>query len=215
LLSVRRRDDVFPTRLAGVIRSDDPDATFRACIAALEGGIGTIEVTVSIPSSLDIVRGLVGTTLGRLPVGLGMVWDAEVVPRARDAGASFIVTPVPLHDVAEACAREDILCLMSALTPAEIHRARRAGADVVKVYPVSAMGGPDYVRWLEVPLAGTPLWVEGGITIDQIPAYLSLGVAAVGLDTAVFPPEAVQDGDTALITTLARRAAASASNVFD
>ena len=215
LEAVLTRNQVFPNRVAGVIRSDDPEAAFHACVAALEGGIGTIEVAMTVPSCLDIVRGLVGSTLGGLPVGVGTVWDAETVPKAKEAGASFVATPVLLPQVGAACAREGILCVMGALTPTEIHEARKTGADIIKIFPIQAVGGPDYVRWLQGPMPGTPLWVSGGVELDQIEEYLSLGVTAVGLGSAVFPREAVSRGDTALITMLARRAATAAGVVWD
>lgn len=208
------RDQAFPNRVAGVIRTDDPEAAFRACMAAVDGGIGTIEVTMTVPSCLDILRGLVASTGGRLPVGVGTVYDPHVVPQARQAGAAFVVTPVVLPEVAEACAREDILCVLGALTPTEIHQARRTGADMVKIFPVQSMGGPDYVRWVQGPLPGTAFWVSGGVEIDQVEEYLSLGVAAVGLTTALFPPDAVRHGDMSMITALARRAAAAAGAVW-
>src|SRR5689334_3717183 len=197
------REQAFPNRVAGVIRSDDPEAAFRACVAALEGGIGTIEVTMTVPSCLDIVRGLVASTGGALPVGVGTVWSAETVAPAVQAGAAFIVTPGVVPEVAAACVREDVLCVLGALTPTEINVARLAGAHMVKVFPVQAMGGPDYIRWLRGPLPDAPLWVSGGVEIDQVEEYLSLGVDAIGLTTALFPPEAVRRGDTSLITSLA------------
>ena len=202
------RDQAFPNRIAGVIRTDDPEAAFRACVAALEGGVGTIEVTMTVPSCLDIVRGLASTG-GSLPVGVGTVLDAETVPKAKQAGAAFVVTPAVVPAVAEACQREDILCVLGALTPTEVHQARVAGADMVKLFPIQAVGGPDYVRWLQGPMPDTPFWVSGGVEIDQLDEYLSLGVAAVGLTTALFPPDAVRRGDMALITALARRATAA------
>jgi 2-dehydro-3-deoxyphosphogluconate aldolase / (4S)-4-hydroxy-2-oxoglutarate aldolase len=211
---VLTREEVFPNRVAGVIRTDDPDAAFRACVAALEGGIGTIEVTMTVPSCLDIVRGLVASTGGTLPVGVGTVWEPATVVQARQAGAVFVVTPVVLPEVAEACAREGVLCVLGALTPTEVHDARRLGADMVKVFPVQSVGGPDYVRWLQGPMPDVPLWVSGGVEIDQVEEYLSLGVAAVGLTTALFPPEAVRRGDTAVIAGLARRAAAAAGAIW-
>jgi 2-dehydro-3-deoxyphosphogluconate aldolase/(4S)-4-hydroxy-2-oxoglutarate aldolase len=207
-------DQAFPNRIAGVIRSDDPDAAFRACVAALEGGIGTIEVTMTVPSCLDIVHGLVASTGGALPVGVGTVWEAETVALARQAGAAFVVTPAMLPEVAEACIQEDLLCVLGAMTPTEIHQARLAGADVVKVFPVQALGGPDYVRWLRGPMPGAPLWVSGGVEIHQVEEYLSLGVVAVGLTTALFPPDAVRQGDIGLITALARQAAAAAGALW-
>jgi 2-dehydro-3-deoxyphosphogluconate aldolase/(4S)-4-hydroxy-2-oxoglutarate aldolase len=211
---VLTREQAFPNRVAGVIRSDDPEAAFRACVAAMEGGIGTVEVTMTVPSCLDIVRGLVASTGGSFPVGVGTVLEAQAVAEAKQAGAAFVVTPAVIPAVAEACAREDILCVLGALTPTEVHQARMAGADLVKIFPVQAVGGPDYVRWLQGPMPGTPLWVSGGVEIDQVELYLSLGVAAIGLTTALFPPDAVRRGDTALITALARRAAAATGAVW-
>ncbi|HXM54337.1 MAG TPA: 2-dehydro-3-deoxyphosphogluconate aldolase [Candidatus Dormibacteraeota bacterium] len=208
------REQAFPNRVAGVIRSDDPEAAFRACVAALEGGIGTIEVTMTVPSCLDIVRGLVASTGGALPVGVGTVWQPGVVTDAVRAGAAFVVTPGVVPEVAEACRREDVLCVLGALTPTEVHLARRAGADLVKVFPVQAAGGPDYIRWLRGPLPDAPLWVSGGVEIDQIEEYLSLGVSAIGLTTALFPADAVRRGDASLITGLARRAAAAAGAIW-
>jgi 2-dehydro-3-deoxyphosphogluconate aldolase / (4S)-4-hydroxy-2-oxoglutarate aldolase len=208
------REQAFPTRVAGVIRSDDPEAAFRACVAAMEGGIGTVEVTMTVPSCLDIVRGLVASTGGSFPVGVGTVLEPETVALAREAGAGFVVTPAVIPAVAEACARADILCVLGALTPTEVYQARMAGADLVKIFPVQAVGGPDYVRWLQGPMPGTPLWVSGGVEIDQVEEYLSLGVAAVGLTTALFPPDAVQRGDTALITQLARQVASATGAVW-
>jgi 2-dehydro-3-deoxyphosphogluconate aldolase/(4S)-4-hydroxy-2-oxoglutarate aldolase len=211
---VLTREQAFPNRVAGVIRSDDPEAAFRACVAAMEGGIGTVEVTMTVPSCLDIVQGLVASTGGQFPVGVGTVLEAEVVAAARQAGAAFVVTPAVIPEVAEACIREDLLCVLGALTPTEVLDARRAGASMVKIVPVQAIGGPDYVRWLRGPMPDVPLWVSGGVEIDQVEEYLSLGVAAIGLTTALFPPDAVRRGDTALITALARRAAAATGAIW-
>jgi 2-dehydro-3-deoxyphosphogluconate aldolase/(4S)-4-hydroxy-2-oxoglutarate aldolase len=211
---VLTREQAFPNRVAGVIRSDDPEAAFRACVAAMEGGIGTVEVTMTVPSCLDIVHGLVASTGGSYPVGVGTVLEAQTVALARQAGAAFVVTPAVIPAVAEACAREDILCVLGALTPTEVHEARMAGADMVKIFPVQAVGGPNYVRWLQGPMPGTPLWVSGGVELDQVEEYLSLGVAAIGLTTALFPPDAVALGDTATITALARRAAAASGAIW-
>jgi 2-dehydro-3-deoxyphosphogluconate aldolase/(4S)-4-hydroxy-2-oxoglutarate aldolase len=211
---VLTREQAFPNRVAGVVRSDDPEAAFRACVAAMEGGIGTVEVTMTVPSCLDIVQGLVASTGGQYPVGVGTVLEADTVAAARRAGAAFVVTPAVIPEVAQACIREDLLCVLGALTPTEVHDARRAGASMVKIFPVQAVGGPDYVRWLRGPMPDVPLWVSGGVEIDQVEEYLSLGVAAIGLTSALFPPDAVRRGDTALITALARRAAAATGAIW-
>jgi 2-dehydro-3-deoxyphosphogluconate aldolase/(4S)-4-hydroxy-2-oxoglutarate aldolase len=140
---------------------------------------------------------------------VGTVYDANVVPRARKAGAAFVVTPVLLPEVAAACAREDILCILGALTPTEIHRARLAGAGCVKIFPIESMGGPEYVKLLRGPMPDVPLWVSGGVEIEQVRQYLDLGVRAVGLTSALFPPDALERGDMAAVTELARRASST------
>jgi 2-dehydro-3-deoxyphosphogluconate aldolase/(4S)-4-hydroxy-2-oxoglutarate aldolase len=194
-----------------VIRTEEPDAAFQACLAAIEGGIGTIEVTTTVPSWYEIIRGLIGTTLGKTPIGVGTVWDPGAVGEAKEAGADFVVTPVVLPEVAEACRKEDILCVLGALTPSEIYQARLAGANLVKVFPVAPVGGADYIRALQGPMGGVPLWVSGGIEIDQIAAYLRLGVKAVGLAASLFPAEALARRDMDSIKEKASRAAQAAA----
>jgi 2-dehydro-3-deoxyphosphogluconate aldolase/(4S)-4-hydroxy-2-oxoglutarate aldolase len=194
-----------------VIRTEEPDAAFQACLAAIEGGIGTIEITTTVPSWYEIIRGLIGTTLGKTPIGLGTVWDPGAVGEAKEAGADFVVTPVVLPEVAEACRKEDILCVLGALTPTEIYHARLAGANLVKVFPIAPVGGPDYIRALQGPMGGVPLWVSGGIEIDQIAAYLRLGVKAVGLAGSLFPAEALARRDMDSIRENASKAAEAAA----
>ena len=208
---VKSIDRVFPTGLCGVIRTDNADAAFQACLAAIEGGVGTIEVTTTVPSWYEIVRGLIGTTLGKVPIGVGTVWDPGAVVEAKEAGADFIVTPVLLPEVAEECRKEDVLCVLGALTPTEIYHARLAGANLVKIFPVGPVGGPDYIKSLLGPMGGVPLWASGGVEIDQVPAYLRLGVKAVGLTGALFPAEALAKRDMEAVRSRASRAAEAAA----
>jgi 2-dehydro-3-deoxyphosphogluconate aldolase/(4S)-4-hydroxy-2-oxoglutarate aldolase len=202
-------EKVFPNRVAGVIRAPSPDIARDACLAALEGGVGTVEVTTSVPDWETAVRELVAAS--DAPVGVGTVLDAATVGRAKAAGAGFIVTPVLVPEVALACRELDIFCVLGAASPTEIYQAKQAGADVIKVFPIASLGGPDYLRYLAGPLPGLPLWVSGGVSIEDVDSYLRLGVSAVGLTTAVFPPELLTAGDWTGIRELARRASAAAA----
>ena len=208
--ALRTIDQAFPNRLCGVLRTQDSDAGFQACLAAIEGGVRTIEITKTVPSCFELIRGLIATTGARFPIGVGTVWDPGAVREAKDAGAAFVVTPVVLPEVAEACRQEDILCVLGALTPTEIYLARVAGAALVKVFPIAPVGGPDYVRALNGPLGGVPFWVSGGVPIQDIGAYLRLGVRAVGLAASLFPPEALARRDFDVIRSNAQHAAAEA-----
>ena len=208
---MRSIDQIFPNRVCGVLRTLDSDAGFYACLAAMEGGVKTIEITKTVPSCFEMIRGLIATTGGRFPVGVGTIWDPGAVHEAKEAGASFVVTPVVLPEVAEACRQQDIMCVLGALTPTEIYQARLAGAQIVKVFPAGPVGGPEYIKSLNGPMGGVPFWVSGGVTIEDIGEYLRLGVKAVGLTASLFPPEALAHRDFELIRNLAEKAAAAAA----
>ena len=206
-------DRVFPNKIAGVIRTDDGEAAYDACLAAIEGGVGTVEVTTGVPSWPDVVRRL-RAAAGEVPIGVGTVVRPEMVGQAVEAGASFVVTPYLVPEVAEAAHRNGILLVMGALTPTEIHQAVNVhGAQIVKIFPVAAAGGPSYLRFLSGPMPGLPIWVSGGVELDQVAEYLKLGVRAVGLTTALFPPDAVRSRDRARITGLARQAVSALAGV--
>jgi 2-dehydro-3-deoxyphosphogluconate aldolase/(4S)-4-hydroxy-2-oxoglutarate aldolase len=205
--------EVFPNRICGVLRTENADAGFQACLAAMESGVQTIEITKTVPSCFELIKGLIASTGGRYPVGVGTVWDPGAVTEAKAAGASFVVTPVLLPEVAEACRQEDILCVLGALTPTEIYQARLCGAALVKVFPVAPVGGPRYIEALNGPLGGVPFWVSGGVQIEDIPDYLRLGVKAVGLAGSLFPAEALAGMDMDRIRQNAERAAHAAAAV--
>ena len=210
--AVRSIETIFPNGVCGVLRTNDADAGFQACLAAITGGIGTIEITTTVPSCFEMVRGILATTGGKTPIGVGTVWDPGPVREAKDAGADFVVTPVLLPDVAEACRQEDILCVLGALTPTEIYQARLAGAALVKVFPITPVGGVEYIRALQGPMGNVPYWVSGGVEIGHIADYLRLGVKAVGLTNSLFPPEALAHRDMDAIRRKAERAAEAAAS---
>jgi 2-dehydro-3-deoxyphosphogluconate aldolase/(4S)-4-hydroxy-2-oxoglutarate aldolase len=211
---VRSIAEAFPNRLCGVLRTENAEAGFQACLAAMEAGVQSIEITKTVPSCFELIKGLIATTFGRYPVGVGTVWDPGAVKEAKAAGASFVVTPVVLPEVAEACRQEDILCVLGALTPSEIYQARLAGATLVKVFPIAPVGGPSYIEALNGPLAGVPFWVSGGVPMEDIGAYLRLGVKVVGLTASLFPPEALAKKDMERIRQNANRAALAAAEAI-
>ncbi|HEV2217051.1 MAG TPA: keto-deoxy-phosphogluconate aldolase [Candidatus Dormibacteraeota bacterium] len=200
MLSIEK---AFPNRLCAVLRTEDPDAGFQACLAAIEGGIGSIEITTTVPSCYDLIRGLRATTGDQHPIGVGTVWDPGAVREAREAGAAFVVTPVVLPEVAEACRDQDMLCVLGALTPTEIYQARLAGAKLVKVFPVAPVGGVEYIRALGGPMGGVPLWVSGGVAVADVRSYLDLGVKVVGLTNALFPADVLARRDFEAIKRVA------------
>jgi len=209
---VKTIEAIFPNGVCGVLRTLDPDAGFQASLAAIEGGIGTIEITTTVPSCFEMVRGILASTGGKTPIGVGTVWDPGAVRDAKEAGADFVVTPVLLPEVAEACRQEDLLCVLSALSPTEIYQARLAGAALVKVFPITPVGGIEYIRSLNGPMGGVPYFVSGGVEIGHIADFLRLGVRVVGLTSSLFSPEALTHHDWDAIRRKAERAAEAAAS---
>jgi 2-dehydro-3-deoxyphosphogluconate aldolase / (4S)-4-hydroxy-2-oxoglutarate aldolase len=210
LRAVLTIEQAFPNRLCGVLRTEDADAGFQACLAAMEGGILSIEITTTVPSCYEMVRGLRASTGDRYPIGVGTVWDPGAVQEAKTAGAAFVVTPVLLPEVAEACREHDMLCVLGALTPTEIYQARLAGAKLVKVFPVGPVGGVEYIRALGGPMGGVPLWVSGGVAAADVRGYLQVGVRVVGLTNALFGADALARHDYDSIRRVAEEVARAA-----
>ncbi|MBO0683475.1 MAG: hypothetical protein J2P45_09990 [Candidatus Dormibacteraeota bacterium] len=196
-------EERVPDRLVGIIRSEDSEIAFRAAVAAVEGGLGTIQVSVAAAEAFDIARGVSASTGAR--VGVGSVTDIHTVGLAKKARVSFVATSFLQPEVAAAARRERMLCVMGATTPSEAFEAIRAGAEVVNLFPVASMGGPHYVRLLREPLPNASLWVSGGVAVNQIPEFIQLGVT-VCLSSAIFPAEALRRGDFAAVRELAAQA---------
>lgn len=160
--------------------------------AGVRGGFEAVEVTMNTPDATDAIAEVAGSI--EAMVGAGTITEPEQVKEAYDAGAEFIVTPVVVPEVVEAAHSLSVPVAMGASTPTEILTARRAGADWVKVFPIEQLGGPDYLRVVLGPLAGTPVMVTGGLTAENYLSYLDAGAELAGFTTAVFDPLLAQEG---------------------
>jgi 2-dehydro-3-deoxyphosphogluconate aldolase/(4S)-4-hydroxy-2-oxoglutarate aldolase len=128
-------------------------------------------------------------------VGAGTVLTAAQGTEALEAGASFLVSPVLVPELAPMCREADALLVLGGLTPSEMVAAARAQADLVKVFPVSALGGPGYVKSVLEPLPHLALMVSGGVGRDQIRTYLELGVRSIALGGALMPKALIEARD--------------------
>ena len=114
-------------------------------------------------------------------MGAGTVLDVESARECLGAGAQFVVTPCLIEPVIEFCNRESVLMCVGALTPTEVFRAWQSGADVVKVFPVSAVGGAGYIKALKAPFPEIPLMPTGGLKPDDLAEFVSAGALAIGV----------------------------------
>lgn len=164
-------------RLLAIVRYREP-ADLAAVVAAIRrGGIAQIEVTLDTPGALDVVEA--ERTDGH-PIGVGTVVTASDVKLAAAAGASFVVGPAVVPEMLASAVDLGIDAIPGAFTPTEILRAADLGAAAVKLFP-APVGGPAYVRALRGPIADVPLVTTGGVSIDDVRAYLEAGATCVGL----------------------------------
>ena len=199
---------VLASKVVAVIRMKDPARLAEAAAALLRGGVGILEITMTVPGAVEIVREMVKTkALGTL-VGAGTVLDAGTATDVIAAGADFVVSPVTEPGVIAACRDAGVLVAPGAFTPTEIVTAWRAGADIVKVFPATSLG-PQFFRDLRGPLPEVRLMPTGGVTIENAAAFLAAGAVAVGLGSALLDDKAVGSGDWAAIEERARRLMAS------
>ncbi len=202
------KDEVLGRLLAGrvvaVIRMKDADGLAAAAAALARGGVRAVEVTMTVPGAVGIIRELARTKGPGALVGAGTVLDAATAAAVIEAGADFVVSPVFDRDTVSVCRESGVVVAPGAFTPTEIVAAWRAGADLVKVFPATALG-PQFVRDVRGPLPEVRLMPTGGVTVGNARDFLAAGAACVGLGTALVDAEAVEAGDWAAIEARARR----------
>ena len=194
--------------VVAVIRLKDP-ATLRAVVDAMvEGGVRALEVTMTVPRAVDLIRELAPTLPGDFLLGAGTVTDVATALAVIDAGASFVVGPVFRPDVIAACHEHDVAAMPGCFSPTEILAAHECGADIVKLFPATALG-PQFIKDVRAPLPQVKLMPTGGVTLDNAGDWIRAGAVAVGLGSALLDAQAIEGSRWSVITDNARRVVAS------
>jgi 2-dehydro-3-deoxyphosphogluconate aldolase/(4S)-4-hydroxy-2-oxoglutarate aldolase len=187
-----------------VVRAPSSEIASRAVECMVAGGIDVVEITMTVPGACTLIETLAARYGERVLVGAGTVLDAAAARRCIGAGARFIVSPATDEDTIALCAGQGVPALPGALTPTEIVHAARAGADLIKVFPCSALGGARYIRALRGPLAHLRFVPTGGVSEDTIADYVRAGASALGMGSELV--DVVKLGqDAASVTEAARR----------
>ncbi len=197
-------------RLVAEVRTQTAVQALGVVDALAAAGITTIEVSLTIPGAPEIVSHL--STRTDVLVGAGAVLDANQAREVISCGARFISSPIFSPDLVPACRDANVACILGALTPSEIITAQRAGAEMVKLFPGEAFGGPAYVRALLRQLTHISLQVSGGFTPENLGEYLALPVRTLALGELLVPPQLIERGSWMAITNRARAFADFAAN---
>jgi 2-dehydro-3-deoxyphosphogluconate aldolase/(4S)-4-hydroxy-2-oxoglutarate aldolase len=185
--------------LVPVLRAESEEQALALATAVAAGGINVMEVTMTVPGAIRVM-GRLAKERPDILVGAGTVLDPETARICILEGATFIVSPALNVKTIEMCHRYGVPVLPGALTPTEVVTAWQAGADVVKVFPASAMGGAKYLKALKAPMPQVELIPTGGVSQATAQEFLEAGAFALGVGADLVNPKLIADGHPETIT---------------
>jgi 2-dehydro-3-deoxyphosphogluconate aldolase/(4S)-4-hydroxy-2-oxoglutarate aldolase len=173
--------------------------------AMIAGGVTVVEVTMTVPGAIDLLNELRKAYSPRdLLLGSGTVTTAEQAQATIDAGAEFVVSPSLHPDVIRVTKTNKKVSCPGALTPTEAITAWNAGADYVKIFPCSAVGGASYLKALLAPFPHLKLIPTGGVTLQTAESFIKAGARALGVGSDLVNLAAIDAGHPEAITETAR-----------
>ena len=173
------------TGIVPIVRAPSAEVAASAARAILAAGIDVLEITMTVPNALELMRRLRAELGQSVLLGAGTVLDAQTARDCIGAGAEFIVAPGFDVETVRATHALDKPCMPGVLTPTEVITAWNAGADVVKVFPCSALGGASYLRALKAPLPHVKMMPTGGVDVTTAADFIKAGAVALGVGAAV------------------------------
>jgi 2-dehydro-3-deoxyphosphogluconate aldolase/(4S)-4-hydroxy-2-oxoglutarate aldolase len=191
------RQALIEQRVIPVLRLASAALTERAIDCLREAGFGAVEITMTTPGAIELLRQTKNA-------GAGTVLDLETARRCIDAGAQFLVSPCLVPGMARLAHAAGRLALIGGFTPGEILAAHREGADIVKLFPAST-GGPEHLRAIHAVFPEIPLCPTGGVSLANLNDYFAAGAAVVGIGNNILDQKALAAGDRAAVVAHARR----------
>jgi 2-dehydro-3-deoxyphosphogluconate aldolase / (4S)-4-hydroxy-2-oxoglutarate aldolase len=191
--------------LIPVLRAHTHDDAIAIGHAIKQGGVPVLEITMTVPGAVDVIRQLVATFGKDVLIGAGTVLDPETARACMLAGAEFIVAPSLKLSTIEICHRYGIPVFPGTLTPTEVVTAWEAGADAVKVFPCGSVGGPKYLKALKAPLPQIEMIPTGGVSLATADEFLSAGAFALGVGNDLIDADGLSAEKLARITETAKK----------
>jgi 2-dehydro-3-deoxyphosphogluconate aldolase/(4S)-4-hydroxy-2-oxoglutarate aldolase len=187
-----------------VVRAASVAEATRAVEAICAGGISSIEITMTVPNAISVIREVAQTYGGRVLIGAGTVTTASQAEECVRAGAEFLVSPGLSVSVLTAAQASAKLAIPGALTPTELMNAQEHGARVIKIFPCGNVGGPKYLRALKAPFPHACLIPTGGVNVANAADFIAAGAFALGVGADLVDAAALRDGKVEKITATAR-----------
>lgn len=197
-------DKLKESGIVAVLRRPPADRVQRITDALAAGGVEALEVTVDSEGAFEVIPALKERYGNQVLVGAGTVLNAETAEKALQAGADFIFSPILNKETIEMTNQYGRISIPGVMTPTEIAQGYAWGADMLKIFPGAALGS-SYIREVLAPLAGIPMMPTGGVTLDNVSAFIRAGAVAVGLGSSLLDKSAIEEERYADLTELARR----------
>jgi 2-dehydro-3-deoxyphosphogluconate aldolase / (4S)-4-hydroxy-2-oxoglutarate aldolase len=182
------------TGIVPIVRAATTELAAAAARAILAAGLDVLEITTSVPNAAGLLRNLREEVGDKVVLGAGTVLNPQAARECIAAGAEFIVAPGFDLETVRAAHALDRPCMPGALTPTEVIMAWNAGADMVKVFPCSAVGGAAYLKALKAPLPHIKMLPTGGVDVSTAADFIKAGAAALGVGASVIDLEALVEG---------------------
>jgi 2-dehydro-3-deoxyphosphogluconate aldolase/(4S)-4-hydroxy-2-oxoglutarate aldolase len=183
-----------------LIRTASASEAHDVADAIREGGASFLEITMTVPGAIEVIKELTLKFKDEFIIGAGTVLDPETARAALLAGARFIVSPTLNHDLVSLTRRYSTVVIPGAMTPTEILTAWSFGADLVKVFPAGQLGGPAYIKAVRAPLPEILLMPAGGVNLENAGAFLRAGAAVVAVGGELVAKDAVREKAFHIIT---------------
>jgi len=187
-----------------VVRAASVDEANRAVEAICAGGVPVVEITMTVPNAVSVIREVAKQRGGDVLIGAGTVTNAEQAEACLRAGAQFLVSPglaVSVLSVARAARK---LAIPGALTPTELMNAEAQGAQLVKIFPCGNVGGPKYLKSLKAPFPKANLIPTGGVNAANAADFIAAGAFALGVGSDLVDATALREGNLEKITSAAK-----------
>lgn len=174
------KQQILKYKIVSIVRGIQKDSLIPVMDALCRGGIRCVEITLNTPGALQMIQQAKEAYGSRMLVGAGTVMDKPSAVNAVFAGADFILSPVLDLEVIEVCHSYSRVAVPGIMTPTEAQTAWKAGADIIKLFPAASLG-TDYVRNLLGPMSELDIMAVGGISADNLTAFLENGVRCFGI----------------------------------
>jgi 2-dehydro-3-deoxyphosphogluconate aldolase/(4S)-4-hydroxy-2-oxoglutarate aldolase len=201
LLVLKRIEEVG---IIPVVRVESEEQAIAVAKVIGEAGIPILEITMTVPGAVRVIEKLSKRYGDEVLVGAGTVLDPEAARACIGAGAQFIVSPALNMQTIELCKQQAIAVFPGSLTPTEVVSAWQAGADAVKVFPCSAVGGAKYLHALRAPLPQINLIPTGGVSLSTAKDLISAGAWALGVGADLVNTRAIKAGEYDSVASKAR-----------